>query len=188
MKLKLAAIALACVASAAFAAPQTLELDSSHTQPYFEIGHFGYSNQMGRFEKATGTVVVDLEKKTGSLDVSIDTNSLSTGWAARDKHLKTADFFNVEKFPAMTFKSTDFKFDGDKLVAVNGNFTLLGVTKPLTLNISNFHCGDHPMMKKFWCGAEATATIKRSDFGMTTFVPAVSDEVKLTIPVEAGAK
>ena len=186
MKLKIAAALLAGFASVAFAAPTTLSVDASHSQPYFEIGHFGYSIQRGTFDKVEGTIVVDAEKKTGSADVTIDVNSLNTGWAARDKHLKTADFFNVEKFPTMTFKSTSFKFDGDKLASVDGNFTLLGVTKPVTLTVSQFHCGDHPMMKKYWCGAEASATIKRSDFGMTTFVPAVSDEVHLVIPVEAG--
>ncbi|GAB7126498.1 YceI family protein [Silvimonas sp. JCM 19000] len=186
MKLKLAAVLLAGLASAAFAAPTTLVVDGSHSQPYFEVSHFGYSIQRGTFAKVDGTIVIDAEKKTGSADITIDANSLDTHWAARDKHLKSPDFFNVEKFPTMTFKATSFKFDGDKLTSVDGNFTLLGVTKPLTLSVSQFRCGDHPMLKKFVCGAEASGTIKRSDFGMTTFVPAISDEVHLVIPVEAA--
>ncbi|TJZ65196.1 YceI family protein [Chitiniphilus eburneus] len=188
MKKTLIASLLALAATAAIAAPQTYELDSTHTYPRFEINHLGFSIQHGTFDKTSGTIVLDTEKKAGSVDITVDTSSLDTGLEKRDAHLKSEDFFNVAKFPTATFKSNKLKFDGDKLVAVDGNFTLLGVTKPLTLNIENFKCGQHPMAKKQWCGAEATATFKRSDYGMTAYVPAVGDEVKLTIQVEAGVK
>ena len=172
----------------AIAAPVTYELDVSHTYPTFEINHLGFSTQRGTFESSTGSIVLDLEKKTGTVDITIDTNSLRTGWEKRDTHVKSEDFFNVAKFPTMTFKGKDLKFTGDKLTSVSGDFTLLGVSKPLTLQVTNFKCAPHPMSKKPACGADAIATIKRSDFGMSAYVPAVSDEVTLRIQVEAMAK
>ncbi|WP_028456150.1 YceI family protein [Chitinilyticum litopenaei] len=179
---------LLAAAGSAVAAPVNYTIDQSHTYPQFTVDHLGFSTQHGRFNKTSGAIVLDQAAKTGSVDISIDTASIDTGWAKRDEHLKSEDFFNVAKFPAMTFKSKNLKFAGDKLVSVSGDFTLLGVTKPLTLNVSTFKCVDsHPMAKKPWCGADATATIKRSEFGMNTYVPAVGDEVKLTIQIEAMA-
>ncbi|WP_028448527.1 MULTISPECIES: YceI family protein [Chitinibacter] len=174
------------VAAIGAQAADTYKIDPSHTYASFEINHLGYSTQRGNFEKTSGTITLDTAKKTGSADISIDAASLRTGWEARDNHLKGEDFFNVSKFPAMTFKSNNFKFEGDKLVSVSGDFTLLGVTKPLTLNVTNFKCAPHPMSKKPACGADAVATIKRSDFGMKAYVPAVGDEVTLRIQVEAS--
>ncbi|QLG88259.1 polyisoprenoid-binding protein [Chitinibacter bivalviorum] len=184
-KLILASI-LSAATLTAVAAPETYNVDPSHTFASFEINHLGYSTQRGAFQKTAGTITLDSEKKTGSADITIDTASLNTGWEARDKHLKSEDFFNVAKFPSITFKGKTFKFDGDKLASVSGDFTLLGVTKPLTLNVVNFKCAPHPMSKKPACGADAVATIKRSDFGMAAYVPAVSDEVTLRIQVEAS--
>jgi polyisoprenoid-binding protein YceI len=102
-----------------------------------------------------------------------------------DTHMKGPDFFNVEKFPTMYFKSTKLKFDGDKLVGAEGEFTLLGVTKPVSLNVTGYRCGSHPMTKRAMCGADVTTSIKRSDFGMGYGLPAVGDDIKITIPVEA---
>ncbi|QLI80589.1 polyisoprenoid-binding protein [Chitinibacter fontanus] len=184
-KLILASI-LSAAALSAVAAPETFNVDPSHTFASFEINHLGYSTQRGSFQKTSGTITLDQEKKTGSADITIDASSLNTGWAARDKHLSSEDFFNVEKFPTITFKGKTFKFDGDKLSSVTGDFTLLGVTKPVTLNITGFKCAPHPMSKKPACGADAVATIKRSEFGMAAYVPAVSDEVTLRIQVEAS--
>ncbi|WP_410497788.1 YceI family protein [Chitinibacter sp. S2-10] len=188
MKQLILASILSAATLTATAAPVAYSVDPSHTFATFEINHLGYSTQRGAFDKTSGTITVDLEKKTGSADISIDTASLDTGWDARDKHLKSEDFFNVEKFPSMTFKGTNFKFDGDKLSSVSGDFTLLGVTKPLTLQVTSFKCAPHPMSKKPACGADAVATIKRSEFGMSAYVPAVSDEVTLRIQVEAASK
>ena len=99
--------------------------------------------------------------------------------------MMSPDFFNVEKFPTMYFKSSKLKFDGDKLVGADGELTLLGVTKPVSLNITGYRCGNHPMTKKAMCGADVTTSIKRSDFGMGYGLPAVGDDIKITIPVEA---
>ncbi|WP_255989939.1 YceI family protein [Chitinolyticbacter albus] len=187
MKLLIASL-FAVAATAAVAAPQTYEIDSTHTYPRFALNHLGFSVQHGVFDKTSGTIVIDSAKKSGSLDITVDTTSLDTGLAKRDDHLKSEEFFNVAKFPTANFKSDKLNFDGDKLVSIDGTFTLLGVAKPLTLTVANFKCGQHPMVKKQWCGAEATASFKRSDYGMGAYVPAVGDEVKLTIQVEAGLK
>lgn len=177
--------ALLCVAAPAWAAGDTYVVDASHTYPQFEVNHLGFSLQRGRFDKVSGSVVLDRAAKTGSVDITIDTASINTGWAERDAHLKKAEFFDVEMFPTMQYKSRSFKFSGDKLVEVAGDLTLRGVTKPVNLSVSHFHCGQHPMNKKQVCGAEASATLKRSDFGMSAYVPAVGDEVKLSLQIEA---
>ncbi|MGL4995297.1 MAG: YceI family protein [Deefgea sp.] len=186
MKKIITAALFSAIASSAFAAPEVYTIDPSHTYPTFEVNHLGYSIQRGSFEKTSGTVTLDMEKKTGAADINIDTTSLRTGWEKRDAHLKGEDFFNAEKFPTMSFKSADFKFNGDKLASVAGNLTLLGVTKPVTLQVTGFKCSAHPMSKKPTCGADAITTIKRSDFGMAAYVPAVSDEVTLRIQIEAS--
>ncbi|SMC26318.1 Polyisoprenoid-binding protein YceI [Andreprevotia lacus DSM 23236] len=187
MKKLLAAALLGAFVTAAQAAPVTYAIDGSHTYSSFAINHFGFSTVVGRFDKTSGTVTLDAEKKTGAADITIDAASLNSGWPARDKHVKSADFLDVEKFPSITFKSDKFTFDGDKLSKVDGNLTIHGVTKPVTLTVGTFKCVDsHPMMKKPWCGADATATIKRSDFGVSAYVPNVGDELKLTIEIEAG--
>jgi len=166
------------------AAAQTFTADSTHTYPTFEVSHFGFSVMRGRFDKTTGTITLDRSAKKGTADISIDTTSVDTGHAKRDQHLRGPDFFNTEKFPAMTFKSSDFTFDGDKVSAINGQLTLLGVTKPVTLQVRSFKCGPHPFTKKEACGADAITTIKRSDFGMGYGLPGVGDEIKIAIEIE----
>lgn len=175
----------------AIAAPETYSLDPAHTIPNFSIQHLGMSTVWGHFERATGKVVIDRAAKTGSIEVKIPTATISTGDAkradsvrSRDEHLRTTDFFNVAEFPDMVFKSTKFNFAGDKVHSVDGTLTLLGVTKPLTLNATSFNCGANPMSKKDMCGADLVGTIKRTDFGMKYAVPAIGDEVKLFIAVE----
>jgi polyisoprenoid-binding protein YceI len=110
---------------------------------------------------------------------------VNTGYALFNQHLQGEDFFDTAKYPAITFKSTKVKFEGDKPVAVEGNLTIKGVTKPVTLTVTSFHSMPHPMLKKDAIGANATAKVKRSEFNMGKNVPYVSDEVTLTIAVEA---
>lgn len=169
----------------AAAAPETYNIDAGHTFPSFEVSHLGFSIHRGRFNKTEGKVVLDTAAKTGSVEVTIDANSIDTGGDKLDGHLRNEDFFNVAKFPTLTFKGSKMKFEGDKPVAIEGDFTMLGVTKPLTLAINNFKCGAHPFNKKPLCGAEVTGTIKRSEFGMKYGLPAVGDDIKLLIQVEA---
>ena len=179
------AVALSAFSVVAIAAPETFNIDPSHTFPRFEYNHFGYSNQQHRFEKTSGKIVLDRAARTGSVDVSIDTKSVNAGSALFNGHIQGEDFFSTEKYPSISFKSTAVKFDGDKPVAVDGNLTIKGVTKPVTLTVTNFHSMPHPMLKKDAIGANAVAKVKRSEFNMGKFVPYVSDEVTLTIAVEA---
>jgi polyisoprenoid-binding protein YceI len=187
MKKSLVSVLLAAaVATPAFAAPENYTVDPGHTFPSFEVSHLGFSTHRGRFNKTEGKIVLDTAAKSGSIDITIDANSISTGGEKLETHLKAEDFFNVAKFPTLTFKSSKLKFDGDKLVGADGDFTLLGVTKPVSLTVTNFKCGPHPFNKKPVCGAEVSGTVKRSEFGMKYGLPAVGDDIKLLIQVEAG--
>lgn len=180
------AFALATLlAPAVHAAPETFVIDGTHTFPRFEYSHFGYSRQANRFDRTSGTVTLDRAAQSGSVDVVIDTASVSTGYAVFDQHLRGEDFFDVAKHPSITFKSESMKFDGDKLKQVEGVLTIKGIARPVTLEVNSFHCMPHPMRKKDACGANATTQIKRSDFNMGKHVPHVSDEVVLSIPIEA---
>jgi len=182
---KLLAILLTSLLAAPACAADSYTIDSRHTFPVFEVNHMGFSTQRGRFNKSSGKIVLDTAAKKGSVELTIETASLDMGLDKWDEHMKSDEFFNVAQFPVMRFVSDKLVFDGDKVVAAEGSFTLLGVTKPLTLTVSNFRCAMHPMAKKPACGADITATLKRSGFGMTKFLPAVSDEVKIIVPVEA---
>jgi polyisoprenoid-binding protein YceI len=185
MKKPLTALALAAaLATPAFAA-DSYTFDPNHTFPVFEVNHLGFSTQRGRFNKTAGQVTLDLAAKTGSVILTIDTRSLDMGFAAWNTHVSEDGFFNVEKYPTMTFKSDKLVFEGNKVVAAEGQFTLLGVTKPLTVTVNGFQCATNPMNKKPLCAGDVTATIKRSDFGMTKFLPAVGDDIKIYVPVEA---
>ena len=172
---------------AAAAADETYNIDPVHSQPMFEVQHMGFSMQRGSFGKMTGKITLDRAEKKGAVDVTIDTTSIRSMSDKLDTHLKSEDFFNVAKYPTITFKSSNMTFDGDKVVSVDGDLTMLGVTKPVTFKVTSFVCGEHPFNKKPMCGAEATAMIKRSDWGMKYGIPkAVGDDVKLTLPIESS--
>ena len=183
--LSVLASALLLTSSAASAAPESYTIDPTHTYPHFAVSHLGFSTMLGRFDKTSGKLTIDHAAKTGSVDVTIESASLCTGLQKRDDHLRSPDFFNAAEFPRITYKSTAVKFKGDAPAIVEGNLTLLGVTKPVTLTITAFKCGDHPVSKKAMCGADASAQIKRSDFGMKYGLPNVGDDLKLTFEVEA---
>ena len=183
---KLIVLAVAALfSSVAFAAPETYVIQNAHTFPRFEYNHLGFSNQVSRFDKTSGTIIIDRVAKTGSVDVVIDAKSVDTGYALFNEHIQGEDFFDTAKYPTITFKSKNLKFDGDKLTSVAGELTIKGVTKPVTLTVTSFQCMPHPMLKKDACGANATTKIKRSEFNAGKHAPNVSDEVTLTIPVEA---
>ena len=181
----LAAAVAAAVALPAAAEMETYTVDASHTRPAYEIAHFGLSVQRGRFDKASGKITFDAAAKKGNADITVDTTSIDSGNAKLDTHLKSEDFFNVEKFPTMTFKGTNFAFEGDSLKSVGGDLTLLGVTKPVVLTANTFTCLVHPIAKKKACGGDFVGTIKRSDFGMKYLLGALGDEVTLRVNVEA---
>lgn len=175
----------AAVSAPAMAAPETFVIDNSHTFPRFSYNHLGYSVQLSRFNKTTGTVVFDKAAKTGSVDIVIDTKSVDTGSKLFDEHIQAEDFLDTAKYPTATFKSTKVTFDGDKPVSVEGNLTLKGVTKPVVLTVTSFLAMPHPMQKKDAIGANAHTTVKRTDFNMGKYAPHVGDEVRIDIALEA---
>jgi len=179
------ALVLSSFAAAAFAAAETYVIDPNHTAPRFEYSHLGYSNQVHGFDKTSGSIVLDRAAKTASVDVSIDATSVNTGVVPLNKDLQGEAYFNTAQFPTITFKSTAVSFEGDKPVAVEGNLTIKGVTKPVTLTLTHFQAAPHPTLKRNTIGANAVTKIKRSEFNMGKLVPFVSDEVTLTISVEA---
>ncbi len=185
MKHPVLALVLALLAGGAGAAPETYVIDTAHTAPRFEYSHFGFSNQLHSFDKTSGKIVYDRAARTASVEVSIDARSVNTGFALFNEHIQGADFFDTAAYPEITFKSTRVRFEGDKPVAVEGDLTLKGVTRPVTLSVATFQARLNPMRKKDEIGANAFAKIKRSDFNMGKFAPNVSDDVTLSIAVEA---
>jgi polyisoprenoid-binding protein YceI len=182
----IAAALLVVVANVAAAAEDTYTIDPVHSQPIFEVRHMGYSLQRGSFTKLSGKITLDREAKKGSIDVTIDAASIRTIDPRLDAHVKGEDFFDVAKYPTITFKSSNLVFDGDRVVGADGDLTLLGVTKPVRLKVTEVICGEHPINKRPMCGADATADIKRSDWGMKYGIPkVVGDDVRIIIPVEA---
>lgn len=187
MKLKVALISflLAGTASTSVLAADTYTIDPSHTYPSFEADHMGISVWRGKFDKSSGNVTLDRAAKTGSLSVTIDMSSVDFGHARLNEHVKGDQVFDVQKFPTAIYKGNAIRFDGDKPVAIDGELTLHGVTKPLQLKINKFACIQHPMLKREVCGADAAATFNRTDFGINIAVPPFSPEVRLAIQVEA---
>lgn len=181
-----AALILAAVAAApALAAPETYVVDGNHTFPRFSYSHFGYSTQLSRFDKTTGTVVFDKAAKTGAVDIVIDAKSVDTGSATFNEHIQGEDFLDTAKYPTATFKSTKVVFEGDKPVAIEGKLTLKGVTKPVTLTVTSFQAMPHPMTKKDAIGANAYTVVKRSEFNAGKYAPNVGDDVRIDIAIEA---
>ncbi|MYN43508.1 polyisoprenoid-binding protein [Pseudoduganella sp. FT93W] len=178
-------IATLLAASATSAIAATYNIDPSHTYPSFEADHMGLSTWRGKFDKTSGTVTMDRAAKTGALDVTIQADSINFGFEKMNSHAKGADMFNVEKFPTVSYKSHNFKFEGDQLVGVEGELTMLGVTKPVSLKVDRFKCIMHPRYKREVCGANAIAEFKRSDFGLNYGLPAFAPEVRLAIQIEA---
>ena len=189
-RITLGALALA-LPLAASAAPENYTLDPYHTFPHFAVEHFGVSMFWGRFDRSSGKFMIDRAAKKASLELTVNTASVSTGENDKgsrprslDEHLRSADFFNVAEFPRMTFKAADVKFNGDNPAEISGELTLLGVTRPLTLKVERWVCKDNPFNKKPMCGGNASGALKRSDFGMKYALPAVSDEVRLYVGFE----
>ena len=187
MKFRFAVVTLAFSFPFLALAQETYNIDPIHTTPTFEVSHGGMSLQRGSFSKTTGKITLDRAAKKGTIDVTIDTSTVNTNHAARDGVLRSDRFFDVAKFPTMTFKAANLKFDGENVVAADGELTMLGVTKPVTLAVTHFVCGPSPFNKAItMCGAEVTTTIKRSEWGMKTGIPLMQgDDVKIAIPVEA---
>jgi len=184
-KLSAALVLTAVAAAPALAEPETFVVDGTHTFPRFSYSHFGYSTQLSRFDKTTGTVVFDKAARTGAVDIVIDARSVNTGYATFNEHIQGEDFLDTAKYPTATFKSTKVVFDGDKPAKVEGNLTLKGVTRPVTLTVTDFKSAPHPMLKKDAIGANAWTVVKRSEFNAGKYAPNVGDDVRIDIAIEA---
>ncbi len=175
----------AAVIAPAFAAPVSYGVEANHTFPRFSYTHLGFTTQQSRFDKTTGTVVYDKEGRTGSVNITVETSSVSTGSALFNQHIQGEDFLDTAKYPTVTFKSTKVNFDGDKPVSIEGDLTIKGITKRVTLTVTRFLAAPHPIQKKDTIGADAYTIVKRTDFNMGKYAPAVSDEVRIDIAIEA---
>ena len=183
------ATTLAVAATSALAAPVTYNIDPAHTYPSFEADHMGGLSQWrGKFNASSGKITLDKDAKAGTVEITVDATSLDFGNDKLNDHAKKDEaMFDVAKYPTATYKGTLAKWANGAPTEVQGELTMHGVTKPVTLKINSFLCKQHPMTKKEVCGADASATINRNDFGITYganfgFKP----EVKLVIQVEAG--
>ena len=186
-KIALPAVMLALVAGSALAEPVTYQVDPGHTYPSFEADHFGgLSVWRGKFDKSSGTIVLDKDKATGTAEITVDASSIDFGNPKLDEHAKSAEMFDVEKFPTATYKGTLAGFKNGAPTRVDGTFTLHGVTRPLTLTINSFLCKPNPQDHKEHCGADASGTLNRADYGISYGDKyAFKMEVKLAIQVEA---
>lgn len=172
--------------SPAFAAPVSYKIDPAHTAVAFIVNHVGFSNVIGRFNTVGGDVSFDkdaVEKST--VTVTIDTASVDTNHAKRDEHLRSPDFFNAKEFPKLTFKSTKIEKTGDKTGKLHGDLTMLGVTKPVVLDVTFNKDGVSPASKLETAGFSARGMVKRTDFGMKYGAPAIGDDIQLLIEIEA---
>lgn len=179
----LGAAALTLAAAPSQAA--TYAIEPSHSYVTWEAMHFGTSTNRGRFDKKEGTVEFDAKAKTGKVAVTIDMASINTGSEMFNGHLKGENFFKAAAFPTAKFEGDKFTYAGDKVSEVAGQLTLLGKTNPVTLKATNFNCYQNPMLKREVCGGDFTATIKRSEYGMTYGLPGIPDDIRLVIQVEA---
>lgn len=194
MKKTLIAPLAALVSLAALSAPlgaqaetATYRIEPTHTFVMWETKHFGVSTSRGRWDKTDGEITVDRAAKTGSLDITVDLNSINTGVAPFNTHLKSADFFDTANHPNARFTGKEFKFDGDKVSEVTGTLTMRGKSNPVTLKATGFGCFQHPRLKREVCGGDFETTIKRSLWDISYGVAnrAIADDIRLVIQVEA---
>jgi len=185
----LAGLSLGLLGAAAVAAPATYNVDPEHTYPSFEADHFGgMSVWRGKFDKTSGSIVLDREAKTGTVDITIDTSSIDFGHEKLKTHVTSNDagMLEVAKFPTATYKGKLVDFKDGAPTKVQGELTLHGVTKPVTLTIRSFKCMTHPMKKTEFCGADAAGTFSREDFGVSWGKAfGFKMDIKLAIQVEA---
>ncbi|CAM4360387.1 Polyisoprenoid-binding protein [Bordetella tumbae] len=184
------ALTFACtiaLSAAAAAEPVTYDLDPDHTYPSFEADHMGgLSTWRGKFNRSSGTVVLDRAARTGSIDVTVDMKSVDFGHDEMNKHAMAADILDVERYPTAVFKGKFTEFDGDVPDKAHGELTMHGVTRPITLDIDDFKCIMHPMTKREACGADVSAELNRADYGIDFALNmGFKPEVELKIQVEA---
>lgn len=172
------------VCAAAQAAPETYLIDNSRTASQFSYRYLGMSSQTNRFDRVSGKVVFDRADRSGWADVTIDATSVNTGQALLDAQMQGADFFDTANYPLITFKSSRMTLDGEQS-SLTGDLTIKGVTRPVTLAVSHFQCVQDPAVQAETCGAQATVTIRRSDFNMGKYPFLVSNDITLNLAFKA---
>jgi polyisoprenoid-binding protein YceI len=183
-----AALAQAISPSPAVVQAGTFKLDPTHSKITWSVNHFGFSTYIGQFSTVNGALKLDPKAVGASaVDVTVDAGSLGTLNAALDTHIKSKEFLDVATFPTVTFHATKVTQTGERTADIAGDLTLHGVTKPVVLQATFNQGGANPIDKKYELGFSGSAKIKRSEFGITTYVPVVSDEVTLTIEAEFKA-
>lgn len=192
MKKTMIGLMFATASLTASAAPESYTLDPHHTFVHFGVDHNDFSTIWGRFDRSSGKFTIDRQARTGTLEIAVETASVSTGDSvrgnrprSRDEHLRSADFFNAVEFPRMLYKANAVTFNGDAPAELRGELTLLGVSKPVLLTVDRWKCAPHAVTKRSICGGNAVGTLKRTDFGMKWGVPATGDEVKILVTFEA---
>jgi polyisoprenoid-binding protein YceI len=187
MKIMPLALIAALAAAPAFAAPEKYTLDPSHSQVVFSYNHLGFSTTYGMFSGINGEIMFDQEDPAASsVNVSFPVRSMLTGWEERFTHFMSPEFFNATDDTAMvTFASTAIEVTGETTANITGDLTINGVTKPVVLAATLNQAGTHPMANAPWAGFSATTTVLRSDFNLGLFAPNVSDEVQISISIEA---
>lgn len=188
MKSTLMALSLgAAILSPTMVFADSYTIDATHAHAAFRVSHLGFSHTLGQFDDITGTIEFDeADPANSSVSVTIATASVDSANDARDEHLRKPDFLNVEAFPTMTFTSTNIEVSGEKTAKITGDLTLLGVTKPITLDATFNQAGPHPFdPAKFVAGFSATTEINRTDFGMAYAAPVIGETVEIMIEVEA---
>jgi polyisoprenoid-binding protein YceI len=185
MNKTLAALIAGSTLSLSAMAADSYTVDPRHTFPSFEINHLGFSMQRGRFNETSGKIILDPKAATGNIQIAINTASISTGLAELEEHLRGKDFFDAARYPQITFTSDQLSFNNGQLTAIDGFLTMHGITKPVHLTVDYFHCGLNVITMKNACGANATTSLQRSDFGVDKYAPALADDVKIVIQIEA---
>lgn len=182
-------VLLCCLPGIVHAETASLEVEPTHTFVTVEVKHFETSTLRIRFDDVQGTIETDAQQSKGSADIKILTKSINSGTTDFDDHLKSGDFFDVEKYPEITFAGKKFDYQNNKLASVEGDLTLLGNTHPVTLKNTNYNCYFQPVLKKNICGGDFETTIKRTEWGMNWGIDmGIPDEVKILIQIEAIVK
>jgi len=176
------------MASPVLAEPVTYGIDSTHTFPRFSYDHMGFSTQVNRFKNTTGTIVYDKDANTAEVNIVIDMTSVETGAESFNGHIQGEEFFDTANYPEATFTSTQVHFEEGAPVAIDGELTIKGIAKEVTLDVHRFINTEHPMLQRDAIGADASVTVKRSDFNADKYAPAISDEVRIDIALEAIAQ
>jgi len=180
---KLLPLVLAAIIAPAAAADQYV-IETHHTYPSLEMTHMGISVWRGKFNRSSGKVTLDRKARSGTVDIQVDAASVDFGHDEMNKHAVADEWLNVRQYPVMNYQGT-LRFEGDTPRTVEGQLTLRGVTRPVTLRINSFKCIDHPFYKKEVCGADAEGQLDRADFGMTQYTEGGAGKILLRIQVEA---